>query len=388
MVVLFIDDEKNVLNSIRRSLNRWFKEMEITPIMVTSAKEALTYVRDNGNNIAVIVSDQKMPDIKGNELLKLIQKKYPAIVSMILSGNSDVLDLQNMVQNDVFSYISKPWDPEKLKSEIGRAIGHYKIKNENRLLKERINLELQMAAEFQETIMSSTLKQNIPIPITVTSIPSPSTGVTGDYYEIIPISKNKIVLLTGDVSGHGIKPAFVTMALKSIISYEYFNKSDTANFNPINFVSWLNKRLYNYLKPFPDLFLTLSCLFINLEERILTLANAGQPPLLLLNEKREEEILCENIVLGVDIDAEFRQVSVPFTKKTKLFLCSDGIYPSGNESVKYKKENFIQLLSEYREKIWDHKGILDRLKKEYIKNWDDDLTLISIDFDKIKEVIG
>ncbi len=381
--ILFIDDEEHVLTSIRRSLNKWFKEKAITPYMANSAHEAIAYVRDHGKDIAVIVSDQRMPDLKGNEIIKLINEKYPDIISIILSGHSDMKDMKNIIASNVFSFLLKPWDSDQLKSEIEKALNQFTLKIENRMLKNRIDKELMLAGEFQEAIMSSTLKQDLPIPVTVTYIPSVSTGVSGDYYEIIKLSDDSLVVLLGDVSGHGIKPAFITMALKSIINYEYFHLNNNSQFQPMFFTSWLNKRLYEYLKQFPDLFLTLSCIYIDLSRKICTITNAGQPYPILIEDNRIEELKSDNLVLGVDDSTEFDQISIPIHSDTRIFLSSDGIHPVGNESNSYSKKDFNHLMTEFRDKLWDHKGLIKRIERDYLLTpFDDDVTIISIEFKK------
>lgn len=381
MKILFIDDEENVLNSIKRSLNKWFKNKSVIPYLANSAQEAIKLIKKHGSEIAVIISDQRMPDIKGNELIALIKKRYPEIISIILSGNSDISDMENFIKTDIFTFIAKPWNKEKLQQEIEKAMNLYTMKRENRELKKRIDKELLLAGEFQNAMMSNTLNKSLPIPINVTYIPSPTTGVSGDYYEIIKLSKDEIVVLLGDVAGHGIKPAFITMALKSTISYEYFKSLDINEFRPMTFTTWLNRRLKEYLKNFPDIFLTFTCLYIDLKNNKCSLTNAGQPYPVIITENNVKEIINKNIVLGVDYNSDFNQVSFPIDKNSKIFLCSDGVHPAGNESSTYSIEEFKSTLSKHSNRLWDHKSILEEIKNKYLKKtWDDDLTIISIEF--------
>lgn len=381
--ILFIDDEINVLRSIHRSLNLWFKENQIEPHMSESAKDALSYIRDHGKEIAVIVTDQKMPGLRGNEVIGLIKDKHPDIVSIILSGHSDMKDMENIIKTDIYTFLHKPWNTEQLKSEILKALNLNKMQTENSNLKERIKKELLLAGEFQHTIMSNSLKQDISVPITVTYKPSPSTGISGDYYEIIPITHKQIVILLGDVSGHGIKPAFITMALKSIIRYEFFRSATNKAFDTKIFTSWLNKRLYTLIQAFPDLFLTHTCLYLDLTERLCTLTNAGQPNPVVITDNGIKEIVNRNIVLGVDPDAKYSQESFPLTEDTRIFLCSDGIHPVGNEKSSYTEENFKELIAEYKDKLWDHKSIISRIEKDFLQEKvDDDLTIININLTK------
>ena len=84
MRVLFVDDEPNVLDSIRRQLR---KSCEI--LTATSGAEALALLKDTGP-VALVISDMRMPGMSGAELLAKIRDLYPDTVRMILSGQADL----------------------------------------------------------------------------------------------------------------------------------------------------------------------------------------------------------------------------------------------------------------------------------------------------------
>ena len=114
--ILFVDDESNILKGLQRSLrplrNQW--EMTFTGSAV-SALECLE--RDPFD---VIVSDMRMPQMDGAQLLGTVQEKYPLMVRIILSGHSD----QEMVMKSVKSahqYLSKPCEKQVLIDTITRA---------------------------------------------------------------------------------------------------------------------------------------------------------------------------------------------------------------------------------------------------------------------------
>ncbi len=324
-----------------------------------------------------------MPDLKGSQLINLVNKKHPDIISIILSGHSDFSDLEHIIKTDIFTFINKPWSTNQLQIEIEKAIKLYNIKIENRTLKNKIDKELELAGEFQNKILSNTLNQSLPITVNVTYLPSPNTGVSGDYYEVIKLSSREVVVLLGDVSGHGIKPAYETMALKTNRNSEYVKDIDKSTFRPMDFTTWLNRRLNEYLGIFSDLFVTFTCIYIDLKNSLCSITNAGQPNPVIIEDSILKEIENKNIVLGIDKESKFDQISFPFTNKTKLFICSDGIHPIGNENIMYSQADYINILNNHKDILWNHKSILDHIQKEYIKKeWDDDITVIDISLNK------
>lgn len=380
MYILFIDDEESVLNSIRRSLYKWFKDNEITPLLASTVKAAISELKEHGNEITVVVSDQKMPDLNGSDFISMITERFPDIVSIILSGKSGISDFEDIVKTNVFSYISKPWKTEDLQKEIIKAIDHFNIRRENRVLKEKINRELSMAKEFQRSLMSNTLIDDFPIKISVTYKPCSSSGVSGDYYEIIKISSSKVVVLLGDVSGHGIQPSFISMALKSIIPFEYFKNLSRDEFSTIEFTSWLNRRLCDYLSAYPGLFLTFTCLLIDIKNNNCFFTNAGQPNPVVIGKNSIKVVENSNIVLGVNPEYEYTNEVLPIDIGSKIFLSSDGISPSGNNSSNYTDQDLIKTLERHKADILNHEIILDDLYKNHIKDKvDDDITILSIE---------
>ena len=83
--VLCVDDEVRVLHSIERSLR---DKLDLT--LVASAAEALTTLRESPEPFEVIVSDMRMPDMNGINLLTQVRREFPDIVRMLLTGHGDL----------------------------------------------------------------------------------------------------------------------------------------------------------------------------------------------------------------------------------------------------------------------------------------------------------
>jgi HD-like signal output (HDOD) protein len=114
--ILFVDDEKNILDGLRRLLyttrDRW--EMEF----VTSGPEAL--LACERQPFDVVVSDLRMPGMNGAELLGEIRDRYPSTARLVLSGYSDVALAAKAVPV-AYSVISKPCNAVEIKNAIDRV---------------------------------------------------------------------------------------------------------------------------------------------------------------------------------------------------------------------------------------------------------------------------
>ena len=81
--VLFVDDEPNVLQSIRRGLRKQFD------VHTAEGGDAAMQLLREKNDFAVIVSDMRMPGMNGVELLSQVKQLWPDTVRMMLTGNAD-----------------------------------------------------------------------------------------------------------------------------------------------------------------------------------------------------------------------------------------------------------------------------------------------------------
>jgi DNA-binding NtrC family response regulator len=113
--VLFVDDEERVIKLLRMIFR---SDYEV--YTATSGKEALDIIA--AHSIDVIVSDQRMPEMVGTELLAQVRKRSPATMRILLTGYSDLAAIVGSVNDgEVFRFINKPWDQDEIKAIVAEA---------------------------------------------------------------------------------------------------------------------------------------------------------------------------------------------------------------------------------------------------------------------------
>ncbi|MBU0728974.1 MAG: response regulator [Proteobacteria bacterium] len=128
--VLFVDDEANILKALRRL----FMEEDIEVFTATSGEEGLGILKEN-EDIGLIVSDQRMPEMNGVEFLEKARKIAPMAIRIVLTGYADVnaaIDAIN--RGGAMRYINKPWKDDELVLAVKEALGRYKLVIENKRL--------------------------------------------------------------------------------------------------------------------------------------------------------------------------------------------------------------------------------------------------------------
>ena len=130
--VLFVDDEPNILNALKRLLRSEPYEC----CFAIGGKAALDLLEKEA--VHIIVTDLGMPEMDGLTLLRHVQQKYPDIVRLVLSGRADTGSILKAINSgNVYRYIVKPWNNMDLEIIIKQAIDIFNLQQERRdLLKE------------------------------------------------------------------------------------------------------------------------------------------------------------------------------------------------------------------------------------------------------------
>jgi HD-like signal output (HDOD) protein len=115
--ILFVDDEPNILNALRRALRRYRDRWEMT--FVEGGKAALDVLRTRSFDI--VVSDMRMPDLDGAALLSEVERLHPGSVRVILSGFSDEKGIMRAAAG-THAFLAKPCDPDRIIALMDRSM--------------------------------------------------------------------------------------------------------------------------------------------------------------------------------------------------------------------------------------------------------------------------
>lgn len=150
-VVLIVDDEENILKALTRSLGR----LEINIATATSVSDAL-YILEN-TDVDLVISDMRMPDADGAELLKLVAERSPDTLRFLLTGHSDMDSTVRAInEGKIHQYLTKPWDDNELRELIEESLHSRLLAVRNQRLQEELVAKNQ---ELEE--LNSSLEQRV-----------------------------------------------------------------------------------------------------------------------------------------------------------------------------------------------------------------------------------
>lgn len=120
--LLLVDDEPSQLKALQRTLRGLCPDLHLD--LALGAEEALAHVRARTHD--VIVADLRMPGMDGLALLGEAARWQPLAVAMLLTGVADFGTAQRALNEaGVFRYLTKPWEPEMLRSQVRTALAEF-----------------------------------------------------------------------------------------------------------------------------------------------------------------------------------------------------------------------------------------------------------------------
>ena len=148
--ILLVDDEPEILTSLKGLLRR-----EFTLFTAQSGDEALEILRNH--SIHVIMTDQRMPEMTGAELLGRAKQLSADSVRIIFTGYADIKAVVDAVNHgQLYRYITKPWDPDDLIQTLREAADEYDKRDRHRRLFDELK-------NFLDDTLQSDAEESLPV---------------------------------------------------------------------------------------------------------------------------------------------------------------------------------------------------------------------------------
>ncbi|BDT69467.1 hypothetical protein os1_36580 [Comamonadaceae bacterium OS-1] len=138
--ILYVDDEPMALKYFERLIN------PMAPVLTAlSVEEGKAVLRARGAEIAVLITDQRMPGATGNELLRYAREHHPQMVRMLTTAYSELGEaIEAINTGEIYRYVTKPWDLELLRSDMRNALELAETRCErDDLLREKMAVQRQ-----------------------------------------------------------------------------------------------------------------------------------------------------------------------------------------------------------------------------------------------------
>jgi serine phosphatase RsbU (regulator of sigma subunit) len=202
----------------------------------------------------------------------------------------------------------------------------------------------QQQKNIADTLQKSFLPQEVPkiegFEIGSVYVPaSAGAMVGGDFYDFVPLGKNNMAILIGDVSGKGVETASLAGTVRNtirVLTYE--------NLSPTQVMYKANNLIVDQISR--SQFITIFYALLNISTGKLVYINAGHPPALLLDGANGgiTPLATGNPPIGVFPNQEFSQANLDLRKKDSLFIYTDGVTEARNDGNFFGQDRLEQQL--------------------------------------------
>jgi serine phosphatase RsbU (regulator of sigma subunit) len=373
-VILCVDDEKIVLNSLKAELRGYFGDKYLVET-AESGDDALDVYSDlaiDGYDVLLVISDYLMPKMKGDDFLIALHQTAPHIIKILLTGQANLEGITNAVNHaNLYRYLTKPWEKNDLLLTVEEGIkSYYKEKALEEKTLELLNMNLMLEKKVEERTKELQVQtQNIQSSIQYAKriqqalLPTkeqmqalfpenfvfyqPKDIVSGDFYWIHEVNRHKVVAAI-DCTGHGVPGAFMTLITHAILSNIVVEKEILS---PDNVLQLLHKEVVKVLKQ--DVHsnirdgLDIALCVVNEDEKILEYAGAKNKVIYFQNHLLHI-LEADRFSIGGEVEKErtFTKHTISIQEPIMLYLFTDGYKDQfgGEKKERFKTKRLRDLL--------------------------------------------
>jgi serine phosphatase RsbU (regulator of sigma subunit) len=329
----------------------------------------------------LVLLDVMMPEMDGYEVCRRL-KEIPEtrdIPVIFLTGKTEAGDETHGLEIGAVDYIHKPFSPAIVKARVKTHLVLCEMREQLARQLKKINHELEMAREIQQSILPRQIPQIEGLEIAARYLPM--TTVAGDFYDFLNVDEKRVGVLVADVSGHGPAAALIASMLRIALATQIENAAE-----PDKVLSGLNQELCGKLGHF---FVTAAYVFVDTEKCVLRYAGAGHPPLLQWRRSSASarEVEENGLFLGQFPEETYVAMQMPLEAGDRSVLYTDGVSECRNPlKEEFGTRRFLQYMEDHPGPGADRfaDALIDALSEwsEHPRGQGqrDDITLLTIDY--------
>ncbi|MBA4741590.1 MAG: response regulator [Azoarcus sp.] len=220
-VVLFVDDETNILHALRRL----FRGSGHRVLLAENAEIAFEYLEDEP--VDLVVSDMRMPGMDGAAFLEKVRERWPDVVRILLTGFSDVaLTIQAINRGEIYRYVSKPWDDNDLRLIVRHAIETRRLALENRRLVEVTQRQNRLLKDLNTSLEARVAQRTEELRGAMEQLQSTHGKLKKSFIDSVHVLSGLIEMREGRLGGHSRRVAELAHAIANDLGLEESDAQD------------------------------------------------------------------------------------------------------------------------------------------------------------------
>lgn len=320
--ILVVDDNDMNRDMLSRRLEKQGHRVQVA----VNGRQALDMLRREAFDVVLL--DIMMPEMNGYEVLETMNNDNALahIPVIMITAVDDIDSIVRCIQLGAEDYLPKPFNPVLLKARIGASLEKKQLRDRQKAYMQQLDLENQRkSAELEQArqIQLSMLPASSPdLPyLDIAASQQTASEVGGDYYEFFPLPDNRLRVVIGDATGHGVASGLmVSMTKASLLA------SDETALMPL--IEKINTVL-SRIDLGTQLNMALLLLEISPRQNGLVAVRAsggGMPPIYILRQDGPmEEIIISGLPFGVTEQAAYQPTEFSLGSGDVILLTSDGL---------------------------------------------------------------
>ena len=319
--ILVVDDETDLEPLMLQRMRRTIRDGRYEFVFAHNGVEALQKL-ELDDSIDMVLSDINMPQMDGLTLLDQIAARDPNLRSVIISAYGDMQNIRTAMNRGAFDFVTKPLDFEDLQITIDRTLQHIAKWRDALASRDKLVVlqnELGVASQMQQSILPSHFPQGLGY--RVFGHMTPARNVGGDFFDVIRLENDCLGLGLADVSDKGVSAALFMMSCRTLLK----GAAIGAPGGPGEVLREVNNILNEDNET--SMFVTLFYATYDPHSRVLTYANGGHNPPLLVHADGASELLplTGGVALAIVPDLLYQQDSVTLAPDDTGIFYTDGV---------------------------------------------------------------
>ena len=373
--VLLVDDVKDNITILIETLKN-----DYLLGFALNGPDALKYAKAKSPDL--ILLDIMMPEMDGYEVCRRLKADPDTrdIPVLFITALDEIENKTTAFEVGAVDYITKPFELLEIKARVKTHLTLNLAIQALAAQRDRLQQSLDLAMEIQQSLLPKRNPILEGLDIAGKSVYCDETG--GDYYDFLDLGSEKIGIIVGDVSGHGIQSALLMTTVRGSLRQRIQKPGSLEQM-----ISDLNKQFHTDVEKAGH-FMTLFICEVDSQNRILTWLRAGHDPALVYNIASDTfyELGGMGLPLGVAKDSQFEECSGAIEDKQILVIGTDGIWEAFDiEGNRFGKEKFKDIIRSSAH--LPANSLADRVI-ETVQHFrhplkiEDDITLVIVKFDQ------
>ncbi|WP_018610023.1 HD domain-containing phosphohydrolase [Uliginosibacterium gangwonense] len=207
-VILLVDDEPNVLSSLRRLL----RPQGYTTLTAPGGEAALDIL--GAQPVDLIISDMRMPGMSGAQLLTQVRERWPNVLRLLLTGHAEVSSAISAInEGGIYRYITKPWDDAELIKTIQQGLELNGLQREKARLEALTQQQNESLRELNASLEDKVRERTGELQIAHQELTLAMEKLKKNFFTTVQVLSNLIEMRAPALAGHGRRVADISRKL-------------------------------------------------------------------------------------------------------------------------------------------------------------------------------